>query len=504
MREQMQVPDQDAMSDSESLLSRFIGGVIPVGGGLATRMFLGLLGTALAARILPVEAFGAFVLVEVIGSFLTQFSSLGLDVAITKFITGTDDGHEQRQLVNTAIQFRLLTIILVSLVALLIRPVLSNMFGSSPLLIYALFVPLLYLLESSRRMLRSILQGFQLFGPISISDLLGSLVNFVLLLILVLGMQQGVFGLLYARVISSAAACIYLFRSVPIRKQLELNVGLLKQLLAFGFPLQINAMLTFAYGRTDALLIGVLLGPAEIAYYEVARKIPESLVRTYDAFRTVYFPLMSRLSARGEQGRLERVLNHSTRWISFLGISVALVTLVFGSDIIRLLFSDKYLPSAPVFTLLMFGLTLTLIEYTLGNSLVAIGESDKPAIVNAVLAAVSLLCNVLLIPIFGIFGAAIANVTGNVAAIPLDTLFLRRKKVDVRMVFFLKPILLFAAFWAVIHFFYQPEILLEKIAVVGLFLLASVLLSTVHPAEIQIVFRESGVMARKFAENFRR
>ena len=52
--------------------------------------------------------------VEVIGSFLTQFSSLGLDVAITKFITGTDDEHEQRQLINTAIQFRLLTIVLVS------------------------------------------------------------------------------------------------------------------------------------------------------------------------------------------------------------------------------------------------------------------------------------------------------------------------------------------------------------------------------------------------------
>jgi O-antigen/teichoic acid export membrane protein len=61
-----------------------------------------------------------------------------------------------------------------------------------------------------------------------------------------------------------------------------------------------------------------------------------------------------------------------------------LVAVVFGRDVIRLLFSETYLPCYVPFVLLMVGLVLKVTENTLGYSLVAIGDSDKPLIVNAV------------------------------------------------------------------------------------------------------------------------
>jgi len=455
-----------------------------------------------AVRYLAAEAFGTLVLLEMVATFLTVASGLGLDLSITRFIISTDDEHYKRQLINTALCFRLFTILVVSLVVFIARPALSTVFGSSLFLNLAIFVPLLFLLESSGGLLKSVLQGFCLFRRISVADFIAALVNFLLMIVFVLFMDRGILGLICARVISLSLSCAFAYCSIPTKKQLELHFGILKGVLAFGFPLQINDILTVLYQRADSLLIGALLGPAEIAYYEIARKIPDSLVRLYEAFRSVYFPLLSRLFALGEETKATKMLNHSTRWISFLTIFGALIALIFGNVVIGLLFSEKYLPSVPVFALLMVGLNLAFIEYTLGYSLVAIGDSDKPAIVNAVHTAVSLPSNISLIPIFGVVGAALANVAGNLASIPLDVLFLRRRRVNVKIEDFLKPILIFGACWLLILFL-KPDTFLKNISIVILFLLTCVFLSVITKEDVVAISREAKMTSFKALQRLR-
>ena len=475
---------------SDSLFSRFIGGTISLGLGALSAMVLGLLGTMVATRHLSAEAFGAFVLLQVAASFLTQVSGFGLNASVTKFVTDTEGKPHRRRLINTALCFRLFTILIVSLVTLIARPALSTVFSSSLLPNLAVFVPLLFLLQSSSGLLKSVLQGFFLFERISITDFIASLSNFLLIVAFVLFLDRGVIGLIYARVISLSLSCAFAYFSTPIKKQLEFHFSILKEVLAFGFPLQINDIMTLVFSRIDTLIISVLLGPAGIAYYEIARKIPDSLVRLYEAFSSVYFPLMSRLFALGEQREAAKMLNHSTRWISFLSIFGALIALIFGNDVISLLFSEKYLPSVPVFALLMIGVNLALVEYTLGYSLVAIGDSDKPAIVNVVHTAVSLLANLLLIPISGLVGAALANVAGNLVGSPLDVLFLRRRRVDVKIGDYLKPILIFGAYWLLILFL-KPNTLLEKISIIVLFILTCVFLSVITIEDLAAISREA-------------
>src|SRR5690606_41186575 len=64
----------------------------------------------------------------------------------------------------------------------------------------------------------------------------------------------------------------------------------LQELLRFGFPLQLNFVLSFVFSRADTFLISVLLGPAQVAFYEIARRIPDSVSDAYEAFVQVYFP----------------------------------------------------------------------------------------------------------------------------------------------------------------------------------------------------------------------
>ncbi len=482
----------------DSTFSRLIGGTVSVGLGNLSTMVFGLLGTVVVARHLPAEVFGTFILVQVVAAFLARISGFGLDLSISKFITSSEDDCERRSIINTVLYFRVFVIFVVSMVALLASPLLTLMFGSSLLLGFIVFVPLLFSFQSLNQLLNGTLQGFFLFKAIGTAQLLSSSLNFLLILILVLVLGQGVPGLVTARASSMAIACAFAYIRAPFKKQLEFRPALLKRVLLFGLPLQINDILTFVFLRIDTLMIGALLGSAEIAYYEIARKIPESLTGFYEAFRAVYFPFVSRLFALGERIRVSQMLNNSIRLISFASIFGALIALVFGDDIIRLLFSEKYLPSVPIFVLLMVGMNLSVTEYTFGYSLVAIGESDKPLIVNVVRTTVSLLGNVLFIPLFGVVGAACANVASNLMTSPLDIFFLRRRQIPASILNYLKPILVFAVL-GLFFILVLPYILVFKIGMIALFSASCILLSVITADDLLVVRKEARSVFSKWA-----
>ena len=273
----------------KGLIARLIGGTISLGSLSFVSMVLGLLSTMLIARHFPAEAFGAFVLLQVLVSFLDQISSLGLDLSIARFIAGTEDEARRQDLVSTAIFMRLSAIVVASLVAWIVRSLLLQLFSASVLSDLVIFVPVLFLLESTRSLLKSILQGFFCFSRIGVTDLMTSALNLLLLLAFVFFLKVGVVELILARALAVFAGGVFAYFSIPIKKKFVLRPDTIRELARFGLPLQLNDILSFIYTRIDTLIIGVLLGPAEIAIYEIARKIPDSLRQLYEPFRSVYF-----------------------------------------------------------------------------------------------------------------------------------------------------------------------------------------------------------------------
>jgi O-antigen/teichoic acid export membrane protein len=488
------------METSKFSLSRFIGGTISVGAGSLAATVLGLLGTMIASRHLSTEAFGIFVLLQVVASFLTQISSFGLNDAVTKFVTGTRDVQSKRQLINTAISLRLFTILIVSLAAFIVKLAFPTLLNPSSLSGFSVFIPVLFLLQSMMSLLQSMLRAFFHFKRISITAFIASFINFALVLVFLLVLDWGVIGLIYARVISFVLSCTFAYLSIPIKKKFEFHFDAIKEVLRFGAPLQINDIMTLMFSRIDTLIISILLGHAEIAYYEIARKIPDTLMRLYEAFSAVYFPSMSELFARGERQSATSMLNHSVRWISFLTIFISLIALLFGRDLIVLLFTEKYSPSASVFILLTVGVNLVLTEYTLGYSLVALGDPGKPAIVNAVHAVTNLLGNILLIPNYGVLGAALANIAGNAIGILLDVLFLRGHAIDVKNRYYLKPILIFGVYWLLV-LFVKPSALLLKFSIGVLFTGTCVLFSVITVKDLSIILKEISKILSKTRRN---
>lgn len=471
--------------------SRMISSTVSLGLLTTASMVIGLISTVVVARGFTAEDFGTFVLLQVVVGFLSQVSGLGLNMAIPRFLAGTEDEVRKQTLVSTAILLRFSAIVFVSLVAWVGRPLLLKIFSASILTDLMIFVPLLFLLESTLNLLKSILQGLFLFSRMGITDLITGSLNLLLLLTAVSFLKSGVVGLILVRTIAVFVAGAFAYFSIPLKKKLVMHPDIIKEVVKFGFPLQLNEIMHFIYTRIDTLAIGVLLGSAEIATYEIARKIPDSLARLYEPFRAVYFVFSSQLYALENKNKAARLLNDSARLVAFATAFGAAVALLFGKDIIQLTFSAKYLASAPLFVLLMVNLSASLVGNVLGTSLVAVGEPDKPAIVNIFNMIVSFLGCMLFTPIWGITGAAIGNLLGTASVYP-PMMFFLRKKIDAKVIPYLKPIVILCV-WAALLLLLKPISLMVKSGSIVVFLFACMLLSVVTKNDLKLLLSETGL-----------
>jgi O-antigen/teichoic acid export membrane protein len=474
-----------------SIFSSFMRGIFSTGLGRLMTLVLGMASLMLVVRHISAEAYGMFVLIRVISIFLAEVTNLGLTLVIPKYLAGSEDVQYKCGLINTVIYFRIVTIGVCGLLMFTGRPVLLALFGSSPLLrTFFVYVPILFGLESVARTLMAILQGLFRFRMIGIISTLSAAANFIATIVFVFPLNLSTIGLIYAVFVSDTLIIMLAYSAANIKDKARVNLPTLKRMLRFGLPLQMQYMLDFVFARIDTVVIGFWLGTASVAFYEVARKLPDSVMYLFDAFQSVYFSFISKFHADGSRDNVATLLSNSTRALSFLTSFAALGAVLFGKQIISLVFSQAYLPSYYAFVVLMFGLNLSVLDNVLGYSLVAIGEPTKPLIVNCIRAIINVSLNMVIIPMFNFFGAAVVTVVSNLIAAPLDVYFLGKRKVRVEILAFFKPVIISGGY-GLLFLSVGTSLVYVKVVFIVMFILTCLLMSIITRDDRQVIVAET-------------
>jgi O-antigen/teichoic acid export membrane protein len=418
----------------------FIRGLAYSGSGALIQIMLGFLGLIIAIRLVPEEQFGWFVILQVVISFLMMFSSFFVqNNAVTRMIASADD-RKKAEIAGTTITAYLLVCLVLGLFFLTIRPLALIVFRSDKLELLLIHAPLLFILNGLYELLLSVFQGFHRYRAMAAAQILNGIVRFVLIVFFMYTLRLGIVGMIYAYYLSFAGAILYQYLALPCRLRFFLNRGILRETFLFGFPLGLNSVLTFLFTRTDRFIIGALRNPVEVAYYEIASRVPDNGYRLFQSFLAVFFPKMSELVSRNRASEVESILNHSLRLITFISLFGVLLVFLYGEELVRLMFSETYMKSVTAFTVLMLSASLGLVESLLGTSLVALGYSDKPVKINSINAAVNIAGNLALISIMGFIGAAYASLLARTATNPVYVYFLWKNGLRVRVREYLVPL----------------------------------------------------------------
>ncbi|MGO9515600.1 MAG: flippase [Candidatus Korobacteraceae bacterium] len=197
--------------------------------------------------------------------------------------------------------------------------------------------------------------------------------------------------------------------------------AIMKPAFTIGFSLAMG-LLNYNF---DAVLLGFLKGPTVVGWYNAAYKLLLVGLSAALAYFAGLFPALSRLYVenREEFGRLVR--HTAELWLVFVVPMVVAGTFL-ASPVIRLLYGAAYANSAAPFRILLWSAALVLLRWVYMDSLRATGHQALDLRCAITSASLNVALNILLIPRFGMIGAASATVFADLVWFVMSCYYFRR------------------------------------------------------------------------------
>ncbi len=184
--------------------------------------------------------------------------------------------------------------------------------------------------------------------------------------------------------------------------------------LGISIPMILTSFIQLLNGKVDVLMLGYFRNTSDVGVFAMALKLSVITNFVIGALKTIAMPKISELFWSGKQTELNNVIQYSTRLIFIFSFPVSLVLLIFPEFILGLV-KEEFIAGA--MTLRIFAFT-QLINACSGMVAVFLNMAGQQAFFTrlvAVTTTVNIGLNLLLIPIWGLEGAALATMVSTVS-----------------------------------------------------------------------------------------
>ncbi len=400
----------------------FFGRMATHGVGFVVSIFL--------ARLLEPSDFGLIAMIMVIIGMASVFTDVGLGTALI-----------QRRRVrpihySSVFYFNIAVGVCLTLLAYFSAPWISNFYHNTELTSLTQIMSLSFIINAFSSVqstkLRKELNYARLtkIGVISsfISGSIGVSLAFLGTGVWSLVAQSLSQGILYTIIIWSAATW---------KPSLNFSWKALGQLWSFGFRMFISNMITIIFERLDFLIIGKLFTSVTLGYFQRAKSLNNMAIQySLGGLISVLFPVLSRV--QNDLRRFQNIIIKAIGIISFIAFLLLGGLYVVSEELIVLLFSDKWLPSAEIFKILIvsgFGYPLSALLVNVLSSRGKSKEFLRLEIQKKVVAAINLIG----LYFFGINIYLYGLIVQAIIGLGLNILYVSR---EIRLPFaiFLRPI----------------------------------------------------------------
>lgn len=398
--------------------------------------FLGfsVLTSLLGAWALGPEGRGDFVIITTWLYVFSLFGTMGLPVA-HRYWMAKDVSNAGAVLSNT------LVVTLVGSAAMLaagwnLVPVLLK--GQSAEVVrltqvFLLNIPVILLTE----MLRGQLEGAKLFGWLGIARL--SFISFqavAFLIFYALG-RLDLHGALVIVAVGQLMCCVVMAVAVirVLRPSLGFGSGLLRAQLHYGIRSYLGSLTEFAVWRLDQMMLTALAAPKLIGLYAVAVAVAEI---TSSLASSVSDALMPEVSGSRDKADSVALLGRSLR-LTFYAQSAAFVPLwILEPYVLHHVFGEDFLEASGALRLLLIASMLWSSGQIVIAGLNGLGRPGLGTLARVASAGTTVVSLWLLLPVWGIEGAAVASIIGYGVMLSASLLFLVNSA-DIGLSAILKP-----------------------------------------------------------------
>ena len=245
----------------------------------------------------------------------------------------------------------------------------------------------------------------------TVASLANLVITVVATIVAVFVLDDGATGALAGNAIGTAVVLVVLIwqRRASLRPAFDRD--LVRRMNRFGLPLLPAGLAIWVVDFADRLLLGRIVDQHEVGLYAVGVKIASAMVLVQLAFRTAW-PAFAYSLEEGNEAR--RTFAYVLTYTSLLGCWLSLGLGLLAPWLVDWLAAPEFAPAERVVAPLAFSGALLVAYTTLSIAASRANNTQRYWQVAVVGAAVNVALNLLLIPTYGMEGAAAATVAAYV------------------------------------------------------------------------------------------
>jgi len=378
----------------------------------------------LLTKATSAQEYGIWSQLIVVAGISTPIALLGLQTAMVRYLPSWRDAMQVRySMVLSAFIAVTGVVVALTIGLVLFRDELSLVFfGISQHSVFVLLLAGFVATEVMFELLVSVLRADGLIRRIACYLLLKSAARIGVFLY-VLAYLGGTFQVAVLSFVLSQFCFVFLLilREVPIRSVAKAGLKPSRpywgETLRFALPMVVLALLTGLNNSVDRFFLTHLLGVHEVAVYAAAYSLAGIAGFFYSVLGFTLFPAMSACWADGKKDVAAQLLDKSIQVYLFLLLPFAVVLSLCGPDALVLLTTNQYQANSWLFFFSVAAIGLFGIYQVTVFAVILGGKNVEMMLSMVISIAINVFFAALLVPRYGVVGAAAASCFANGALV---------------------------------------------------------------------------------------
>jgi len=366
--------------------------------GDAIARIVAFLAGVFVARELGAEMFGVMAFGQAVVLYVNHLAACGVDLTGIREVAA--DTTNVRRLVPSLLVFRTLVaaglFVVLCVGALLVLPPLEAA-------VVALFATTLFGHGPNAKF---VLIGLGRPGPVALSRSLGEFLYAGLVFLLVRE-KLDVVWVPWAQALGDVAWALLMLvwlRRLGHSFPLELDWARIKPLLARSFPLVLNILLGLLIFNCDLLVLKYLHGNTSVGLYAASYQLISFLINMAWAYSHSLLPALTQASA--ESGARQALYHTSLAQSFAVGAPLAAGGALLSGALMALVFGPQFEASAAPLAILVASVPFMLYKDVAMVALIVAGRENVVLRMTAIAVLFNLVANLLVVPHYGMVGAA--------------------------------------------------------------------------------------------------
>ncbi len=396
-------------------------------GGNLTRSGLVFLKGIIIARGLGVELYGTFAIIAAFAASIQQFLNFTLSSTIIKFGAAYLSNKQNESLValvKSGYYFSSLLALLSTSIIAFLTIFVYDVFLEKPglqwfILMYAIISSSMFIDNIST----TLLQLYYKFKHAAVINIAVTSLDLAIIAATVLSNPNNFtyffIALIFSRLLGSLILNLATFSIVKssflpyIKTPIRILKGDFKVLFNYTIANSGSRAIKSLINNGDVLLLGAMLGPVPVAFYNIAKKLAYMILIFIDPITSTIFPQLSILIADKKFDEILKMVIKITKLLLIPSIAFVAIVYFLRDYIIQLTYGEEYLEAGKPFLFLTINAVVGAILFWNLPLLLSLGMAKFRFFINVGSLVIGGLVAYLLIPTYNTNGAAIGLLVAN-------------------------------------------------------------------------------------------